>query len=415
VSSIPRDAAVDSTLALLSEGYTFVSTRARRYHCDVFRARVMLRPAFFALGAEAAQQFYEPGRFTRRHALPITTLKLLQDKGSVQLLDSAAHRRRKQMFLSLATPGSTQQLTDAFASAWRAQLPRWEGASEVVLFREVSEVLCRAVCAWAGVPLPEAEVQQRTREFLAMIDGAGGVGPRALYGLLVRSRTERWCRDVIEQVRSGRLNVPEDAPAHVIAHHRGLHGRPLDTHVAAVELLNVLRPSVAVGRFVTFAALALHMHPECVPKLNADEDYLDWFVQEVRRFYPFFPLVGGRVRRSFTWRGHDFVPGTWFLLDLYGTNHDPRIWQEPDAFRPERFREWGGDAFSFLPQGGGDHDTGHRCPGEWGTIALVKTAVRLLTTGLRYDVPQQDLRIDLSRMPALPRSGVVLTDVRQVG
>ena len=28
----------------------------------------------------------------------------------------------------------------------------------IVLFTEAREVLCRAVCEWAGVPLPEAEV-----------------------------------------------------------------------------------------------------------------------------------------------------------------------------------------------------------------------------------------------------------------
>ena len=64
-----------------------------------------------------------------------------------------------------------------------------------------------------------------------------------------------------------------------------------------------------------------------------------------------------------------------------------------------------------MPQGGGDYDTGHRCAGEWLTIALMKRAVRLLTTGMHYDVPEQDLRIDLSRLPAVPKSRFVIRDV----
>ena len=64
---------------------------------------------------------------------------------------------------------------------------------------------------------------------------------------------------------------------------------------------------------------------------------------------------------------------------------------------------------------GGDHGSGHRCAGEWLTIAVVERAVRLLTTAMTCDVPLQDLSIDLSRMPAAPASGVRLTRVRSAG
>jgi fatty-acid peroxygenase len=184
--------------------------------------------------------------------------------------------------------------------------------------------------------------------------------------------------------------------------------------VAAVELLNVLRPTVAVARFVTFAALALHEHPRSKQKLRSD-DYLEHFVQEVRRYYAFFPFIGGHVREPFDWRGHRFTEGTWVLLDLYGTDHDERVWENPEAFRPERFAKRGEpDAFDFIPQGGGDHFAGHRCAGEWVTIALMKAAVRLLTESMQYDVPaQQDLAVPLTRMPTLPKSGFAMRDVRR--
>ncbi len=181
-----------------------------------------------------------------------------------------------------------------------------------------------------------------------------------------------------------------------------------------MELINVLRPVVAVARFVIFAALALHEHPECRQKLlDVGDDYLEPFVQEVRRFYPFFPFVGGRVRDEFDWRGRHFAKGRWVLLDLYGTNHDARIWGDPQVFRPDRFRRWDGSAFAFIPQGGGDYYTDHRCAGEWITIELVKRAVRLLTESMSYEVPEQDLRIELSRMPAIPKSRFVISDVRR--
>lgn len=163
---------------------------------------------------------------------------------------------------------------------------------------------------------------------------------------------------------------------------------------------------------MTFAALALHEHPKCVQKIRDDEDYLEMFVHEVRRFYPFFPFVGGRIRNEFDWRGHHYAEGTWVILDLYGTNHDARIWGDPEEFQPERFSRWGGSAFAFVPQGGGDHK-GHRFPGEWPTIALMKRAVGLLTESMSYEVPEQDLRISLSRMPTIPKSRFVISGVRR--
>lgn len=48
----------------------------------------------------------------------------------------------------------------------------------------------------------------------------------------------------------------------MIAAHREPDGAPLDPRTAAVEVLNVVRPTVAVSWFVTFAAHALHRWPE---------------------------------------------------------------------------------------------------------------------------------------------------------
>lgn len=411
-SAIPRDPAFDSTLSLLSEGYDFIPNRARRLGSDIFGTRLMLRTAICITGEEAARVFYEPDRFTRRGAIPISTLKLLQDRGSVQTLDGEAHRRRKAMFMSLMSPEAIGRLAGLVEADWRNQIARWQGMEAVVLDAEVQAILCRAVCRWAGLDLSPDEEEARTRELAAMVEGAGSVGPRNWKGMLLRARTERWARGVVDAVRARRLAVPEGSAAHLIAWYRDQDGRPLDTDAAAVELLNVLRPTVAVARYVTFAALALHEHPESRGALDgADDEALEAFVQEVRRFYPFFPLVGGRVLTPFEWRGHRFEKDAWVLLDLYGTLHDERLWKDAGTFRPERFGGRKPTAFDLIPQGAGDHHGGHRCAGEWITIAVMKTAVRLLTGAMRYAVPEQDLRIDLSRMPAVPASGFVIRDV----
>ena len=412
--SIPRDDTFDASLALLSDGYRFISRRCAQHKTNAFHTRFMLRPVTCVMGEDAARMFYAPGRFTRKMAMPPMTLMSLQDSGSVMTLDGAAHEHRKKMFMSLMSPDSLGEIVTVFERNWRDRLLVWEQQPAITLHHEVEEVICRAVCEWAGIAPSDAEVRDRTRELSAMIEGAGAIGPRNWKGLALRARTERWARDLIDQVRAVPSSGEPDRPIEILARHREPNGERLSTKVAAVELLNLLRPTVAVARYVTFTALALHRHPDYREKLLQDEErWLEPFVQEVRRFYPFFPIIAGNATQAFDWHGEHFDKGSWVILDIYGTNHDPHTWNQPARFQPERFEQWDESPYNFLPQGGGEFLTGHRCAGEWMTIALMKSATRLLIKEMNYEVEAQDLSIDMSRMPAIPQSRFIISQVKR--
>ena len=416
MTHIPRTPAFDCSKAFLDNGYQFISERCREYASDIFQTRIMLRPVYCVSGEDAARMFYVPGRFTRNGAMPPTTLSLLQDHGSVLTLDDEEHARRKEMFMGLMGPARLAQLMELFEAEWRRRIPVWQRQPSVILQDEVEQVLCQSVCQWVGISLDEDELRQRTAELTAMIEGAGSIGPRNWKGQLLRQRTERWAR---EQIRAARGLSGEDrphTPLEVIAHHTALHGHHPDYKTAAVELLNLLRPVVAVARYITFSALALHRYPQYRERLaHAEPGLAEMFVQEVRRYYPFFPVVGGIAREPFSWREHQFQAGDWILLDLHGTNHDPRLWQQPHDFHPEQFASWDRSPFNFIPQGGGEYSHGHRCAGEWLTIELLKSALHLLTTSMRYEVPAQNLDISLSRMPATIHSRFIISQVHPAG
>lgn len=407
----------DSTIGFLREGYPFISARCDELGTDIFSSRLGLMPVTFVRGADAAEMFYSGDRFTRGGAMPPTIQHLLQDDGSVQALDGEAHRQRKQAFLSLMTPEAMDRLGDLFEEEWQAAERRSSGQEQVVLHDVAREVLTRTACLWAGVPLAESEVGRLTSELGMMIDQVARFGPTNWYAQWRRRGTERWAADIIEQVRSGRLQPAEGTALAVFAHHRGVDGQVLPPAVAAVELINILRPTVAIARLIVFAAVALHEHPQWREAFaSGEEGDLEPFVHEVRRYYPFFPAVPGRVRDPFIWRGHRFYPGDWVVLDLYGTCHDPRLFEEPDSFAPERFRgwSWDGDRYTLVAQGAGRHADGHRCPGEWSTVELLKRAVRLLSTA-GYGVPPQDLSVPLDRFPAIPRSRFLVTPAKAAG
>lgn len=406
---IPHDKSLDATVSLLLDPYGFIGDRCRRHRADLFETRLMLRRTICMTGPAAAEIFYDEARFMRRGAMPERIRKTLLGRGGVQGLDDAEHKHRKQMFMSLMAPQRIGALTELVLDGLRTGSRRWSSMDGVTLEDELPEILTRAACTWSGIPLEEREVAGRARQLTAMFSYAGSVGPKHWWSRLARKRAERWIGGIVERVRDGKLAPPEPSAAHVISFHRDLEGRLLPTSVAAVELLNILRPIVAVSVYTQFLAHALHLYPQW--RVTADPQGREMFVQEVRRFYPFFPAVAAIVREDFEWKGYPFPKGRRVMLDLFGTNRDRRVWESPDRFLPERFKDRDPGAFALIPQGGGDHSLGHRCAGEWICIEIMKAAFQFLTEEISYGVPEQDLRIDLKRLPAVPRSGFLIENV----
>ncbi|MCM3708958.1 cytochrome P450 [Sporosarcina luteola] len=405
---IPVDKGFDHTFDLLTEGYHFMRNRFDELGTDIFQTRLMGKKMTCMKGSEAVRLFYDTSRFQRSGAVPKRIQKSLFGEGGVQTLDGNAHQVRKLMFLSLMTEAGIRRVHQLTLEQWRLQSNQWKSGQEVILFDQAEEVLYRVACLWAGVPLKELEVAQRAYDLGALIDAFGGVGPRYREGRKARERTEEWIRSLIEKYRSGAVEGVNHA-LEVIATHRDENGQLLDAQIAAVELISVIRPIVAVARFIVFSALALHEYPQHRLALRSDDKFLEAFTQEVRRYYPFTPFLGAMVRHDFEWRGYQFSKGDTVLVDVYGTNHDPKSWNGPELFNPKRFLEETVTPYNFVPQGGGDPARGHRCPGEDVTVAIMKASLSFLVNELDYTVVQgQDLTINMNRMPTLPASRMII-------
>ncbi|MFM9632321.1 cytochrome P450 [Streptomyces galilaeus] len=407
-----RPPLADSSLALLAKGYGWLPDRRRRSASPVVRARLMGQHAVALHGPEAVRFFYDERHVKRETALPGPVLSTLFGHGAVHTLDGQAHRTRKHMFLSLLTgPQAVAGVVEQVSKVWDEAVPSWPGRPSVVLFDEVSRILTRGVCRWAGLPLDD--VDRVARDMVAMVDGFATPGPRHWRARRARARSEAWLGRLVEEVRDGETDAPAGSALDVVVRHRDADGRPLDPHTAAVELLNIVRPTVAVCWFVAYAAHALHRGPRGLRERLREDDaaYAVAFAHELRRFYPFAPFLGGRAVTDLEWQGEPIPSGTLILLDLYGQNHDPDLWADPYTFEPGRFLDRPPERDELIPQGGGDRATGHRCPGEDITIALL-AALGPRLARLDYTVPHQDLRIPLDRLPSRVRSGFVIEGVR---
>ncbi|UOF02907.1 cytochrome P450 [Bdellovibrio reynosensis] len=405
-----EDLSPDSTLSLIADPYRFISRQCLRLNSDLFETRLLMKKTICMTGKEAAVLFYDPTRFTRVGAAPEPLRATLFGKGGVQGLDGIEHSLRKEMFMSIMSEESIVKISNITSRWFKYYCRMWEKRRRVTLYDELQELLTRSVCEWAGVPLKEDEVKTRSRQLTALFDSAGSVGIRHVKSRMQRKKAESW---IMNLVQDARMRAPSaiNTPFQAIALHRDVKGDFLSVKTAAIEILNLLRPTVAISVFMVYEALALHMHPSIKKSVqHSGPDYNEAFVQEVRRFYPFFPSLLAKVKDNFVWKDVHFKKDTQVILDIYGTNHDPRIWQAPEEFIPERFLQRENDKFGFIPQGGGDL-TGHRCPGEFITIALMKVALEFFALRMKYEVPPQNLDIDRKRMPAIPKSRLVIQHV----
>jgi fatty-acid peroxygenase len=413
---MPRLSAWDSTFALLADPYRFIGRQCRQHGTDVFETRLMLRRTICLTGAPAAALFYDPELFQRAGAAPEPLQATLFGKGAVQSLDGASHRMRKTLFIRVTGAEQVSALVADVRREWNAALPQWLGRGPIPLYRAIQPPLTVAVCRWAGVPLTEAEVPRRTAQLTALFDSAASGFWNHVSSRLARIRAERWLARLVRETRSGRERFAPGSPAEWFVWHRDEHGQLLTPRVTAVELLNLLRPTVAVSVYIAFIAHALHAYPAWRETLAADDRGAALaFVQEVRRHYPFFPAIAARVRRTFEWQGKLFPAGVRAMLDLYGTNHDPRTWREPMAFLPERWQGMAPGRFEFIPQGGADVATHHRCPGEDVATQLMLLSLDFLIHRMRYRVDARSREILMNRLPAVPRSGLLMRDLSLAG
>ena len=402
-------AALENGPRLLAKGYGWLPDLRRAAGRRTVPTRLMGLRATALEGPDAARFFYDEDHVRRAGAIPEPVQATLFGKGAVHTLDGEAHRVRKAMFVALLMrEDGIASLVQRATTAWDDAATEWAERGRIVLFEESAEVIAGAVTRWTGVPVTDAEVPALARDLQALVDGFATAGPRHWRARRARGRRERWLARLVEDVRAGRETVDPGSAVAVVARHVEADGTQLDPQLCAVELLNIIRPTTAVSWFLAFSAHALIHWPETRERLAAGEPaFAEAFAHEVRRFYPFAPFVGGRAPRDVEWDGERIPDNSMVLLDLYGHDHDPDLWADPYAFRPERFLGRDIGAFELVPQGGGDTRTGHRCPGEQLTVALLSAlAVRLAR--LSFDVPEQDLSISLRRIPARPRSGVVL-------
>ncbi|GKB75119.1 isoflavone 2'-hydroxylase [Tanacetum coccineum] len=101
--------------------------------------------------------------------------------------------------------------------------------------------------------------------------------------------------------------------------------------------------------------------------------YLGCIIRETMRMFPAGPMLPHESSEDCIVGGYHVPKGTMLLVNVWGIQNDPKIWEDPNTFRPERFKGLKGyrDGFKLMPFGFGRRS----CPGEGMAMRMVGLAL----------------------------------------
>ncbi|WP_136034347.1 cytochrome P450 [Microbacterium sp. PF5] len=415
VETIVRD---DSPF-LLTRGYDFGARIWRRARPGARSAPMHLLGDEAALvrGAEGIDLFYDESRIARHGAMPAIVQETLFGHGSVHSLDGDAHRHRKATFVAVAYEDEqVARLTPWLEREWARERDAWLDGGTRSAYDAAVGAFGRAIMGWAGLPGTPAAKTRWAARLAQIVDGFGApYSPAYLAATANRMWSDRHAQRLIEAVRAGTLTAPEGTALALWAAHRSADGTLLPARTAGIELQNSIRPMIAAARFVAFAAKQLHDHPEWRARIAAETGerqalvggaLATRFAQEVRRTGLFVPMLPGRALTDIEIDGVRVPKGGRVVLDILGTDTDEQSWAHAHRFAPERFTDVTDheEVKTFIPQGGADVATGHRCPGEKLVVAGLTAAIAVLSDP-RLRVLDEGLAVNRRRLPTKPASG----------
>ena len=401
----PRMPSLLQTLGMWSRPTAFLE-RGRRRHGGPFTIRMFGQPPLVIISDPDAikQMFLAPPDVLH----PGEGAKILEPvvgANSVILLDEGPHMEQRKLLLPAFHGESMQRLSGLMTDLAESEVESWPRGQAIALHprlqRLTLEIILRAVFGLErGAQLDSLrELLTKVLSFAESPLSLMPPPPPWLSPITPLPRMERMLARVDElifelieerrrqagavQLDGEQAHLGDDVLALLLgATHDD--GSPM----SAQELRDELMTALVAGHETTASQLAwaferLAREPAVLARLydeldgGSDEEYLTATINEIMRHRPVLPNAEPRlVKKPVEIGGVVYPKGAALFASAYLVHHDPAVYPDPNAFRPQRFLESeGGRApgtYTWIPFGGGRR----RCLGASFALQEMKIVLR---------------------------------------
>jgi len=320
---------------------------------------------------------------------------------SVILLDGDAHMRQRKLMLPAFHGEKMERLGGLMTEVAEREVAGWPRDEAIELqerFQHLTlEIILRAVFGLDPGERLDA-LRGRLSEMLrfgdrpvslVQIDPEGAaakllaMAPPFARFLRMQEEADRLIFELIEERRRG-AGDRDDVLTMLLAA-RDEEGAPMSDQELRDELMTLL----VAGHETTASSLSwgferLPRTPNALGRLTEeidageDDSYLTATIQETLRRRPVLPNAAPRlIKQPLEVGGWEYQPGACLVPATYLIHHDPEIYPDPYAFRPERFLEKPPGTYTWTPFGGGRR----RCLGASFATMEMKVVLRSVLGG----------------------------------
>jgi cytochrome P450 len=394
--------------------------QCRARHGKRFTIRLLSTPPFVMLSDpdEVKQLFTAPPEVLH----PGEGARILEPvvgRNSVILLDERDHLEQRKLMLPAFHGERMERLTGLMTEVAEREVAEWPDGEPTALHPRLQaltlEIILRAVFGLDPGERLDA-VRERLTTILNMSAGPlsmlpflqrdiAGVTPWSHF-LRLRAEADTLIFELIDERR--REDADRDDVLSMLLAARHEDGSPMSSQELRDELMTLL----VAGHETTASELAwafesLARSPATVERIveeidAGDEDaYLTATIQETLRRRPVLPNAAPRlVKQPVEIGGWTYPPGVCVVANAYLIHHDPEIYPDPYAFRPERFIDEPPGTYTWIPFGGGRR----RCLGASFALLEMKIVLRAI-------LAQNEITVD-SRQPELSRRRAITLSPR---
>jgi len=417
----PRQPPALQTLGWWTRPIAFIE-RCRTRYGKRFTLRLLATPPFVMLSDPdevkelftASPDVLHPGEGAR-------ILEPVVGRKSVILLDEDDHLEQRKLMLPAFHGERMEQLSALMTEVSERQAASWPRDQPIRLHPRLQgltlEVILRGVFGLDPGERLDA-LRGRLTDILAM--GATPVsmlpflqhdfGARSPWARFIRMRVEidDLVYELIEE-RRREIGERDDVLSMLLsARHED------DSPMSAQELRDELMTLLVAGHETTASELAwaferLSRSPDVLARLQAeidsgdDDAYLTATIQETLRRRPVLPNAAPRfVKQPIKIGDWQYPPGVCVVANAYLIHHDPAIYPDPYAFRPERFLDQPPATYTWIPFGGGRR----RCLGASFAQLEMKIVLRAVLARNQLRVAEDVAELSRRRSITLsPRRG----------